>query len=308
MLFSGRSMAILAVTAGLSAACLGACTDDSEIEDSPSPTATAIPATPTPVPALEGEYKTTAFAIAPSGVGFDLDNNGTLDNNLPVVFETLNTQLYAGIYDAIFTANGGNASQAQVLTNQIWASLESAGLVLDVDDLNANLSTAINSEALIYLETLTGSPSNATLDWYNGLKNGSGQYLTDNSVGSQTGAVNLATGKGSVGPGSFTYQVGGTLSLEVSNTLATFDYSLTGSTTSLAGGLLGGAVLITEIETLLRDAIPNNDQINEDELVAAALEAIAPLMDLTINGTQAFSVAFTFSASGVDIGNFDATP
>lgn len=304
MLLSGRSLALLALTTGTLTAGLLACTDDSQVEDSPSPTATAIPATPTVAPTLEGEYKTTAFSIAPSGVGFDLDSNGTIDNNLPVVFDTLNTQLYSGIYDAILQANGGNATAAQALTDQIWSSLEEAGLILDVDALNANLTTAINSETLIYLETLTGTPANATLDWYNGLKNGSGQYLTDNSVGSQTGTVDLASGKGDVGPGTFTYQLGGSLTLEVSNTVASFDYSLTGSATSLANGLLGGAVLSTEIESLLRDAIPNNENIDEDALVAQALTAIAPYMDLTINGTAAFSVAFSYAATGVDIGNF----
>lgn len=274
-------------------------------EESPTPevSPTPVPATPTAIPTLAGEYKTTSFLIAPPGTGFDLDGNGTLDNNLPSVFDTLNTQLYASIYDAILEANGGNVTQAQTLTDQIWNALEEAGLVLDVDTLNTNLTAAINSDALIYLETLTGTPDEAVLTWYNGLKNGAGAYVTDLSVGTQSGAVDFAAGKAEFGPGSFTYVLGGSLSLDVTGTLATCDYTITGSTTALTAGLLGGAILQSEVEALLRNAIPDSNQIPEDEIVLAALEAIAPFMDLTINGEAAFSVAFSFSTASVDIGD-----
>lgn len=297
---------LLAATTFLAGASVGlsSCTEEVPDDPTPSPTPTAIPETPTPVPALDGEYKTTAFAIGQTGVGFDLDANGTIDNNLPVVFDTLNTQLQTAIYDAVFEANGGNAEQAQAVTDTIWAQLEAAGLVLDVDTLNSNLAAALSSDTIIYLETLTGTPTDATLDWYNGLKNGSGEYITDISVGSQSGSVDLSAGKGEVGPGSFTYQIGGALTLDVSSTLATFDYTFTGETSALSNGLLGGAILLSEIESLLRDAIPNNEQIPEDEIVANALTAIAPLMDLTLNGEAAFSVAFTFSTMAIDIGNY----
>lgn len=273
--------------------------------ESPTPEAspTPIPATPTAVPNLAGEYKTTSFLIAPPGTGFDLDGNGTLDNNLPSVFDTLNTQLYSSIYDAILEANGGNTTQAQALTDQIWTALEEAGLVLDVDTLNTNLTAAINSDALIYLETLTGPPDEAVLTWFNGLKNGAGAYVTDISVGTQTGSVDLDAGKGTFGPGSFTYVLGGSLSLEVTGTLASCDYTITGNSTALTAGLLGGAILQSEVEALLRNAIPDSNQIPEDEIVTAALEAITPFMDLTINGEAAFSVAFNFSTASIDIGD-----
>ena len=276
--------------------------DDDDNGNSPTPAPTATPE-PTPPTTLEGQYRTTSFAIAPNGVGFDLDGSEVggdpePDNNLPVVFDTLYVELEATIYEVLLAATE-DAERAATLTATIMTGLENAGLILNVDDLNASIDAAIKSGALIYLESLTGTPDDATLTWFDGVKNQSGGYFTNYEVGAQAGAVDLASGDGSVGPGTFRYEFSQTLALNVSNTLATFDYTHPAEGAAPAGltnGLLGGVILLSEIENLIRTIIPAAvSEEDENTIVSAVTELVLPFMDVTIGGNPAFSVAFSFA-------------
>jgi hypothetical protein len=287
---------------------LAGCSGEENVtpEESPTPAPTPTPS-PTPDPNLEAQYLTTAFAIAPETVGFDLDGeqaNGdaAVDNNLPVVLNTINSKISETVITACQTTFPDPEDAAKEEACETAATTALTTVLLSVDDLNTQIATLIDNGSLVYLEGLDGTIDDVTLSWYDGDKNAAGAFVANYSLGSQSGSIDGTDGL--VGPGMFTYYLTDSLKLNVIQTYATFAYTANvegGTVGSLGDGVLGGAVLESDIEQLLRDLIPSqtpDQQTTEDEIVAAVLEAIDPYMDLTIGTDQkAFSAAFTFEST-----------
>ncbi len=292
-------LSCLVLTGGM----LGGCDGDSE--PPPNNVDPETNESPTPTPDLAGEYRTKAFAIAGSTEGFDLDDDADIDNNLPAVLDTLNSELYNAIYNACALIEPNAPQQC---ADQVWGVLTTNGLVLDVNALNQAIALGISEGDLNYLEYLSGTPSDATLAWYEGYLTAANEYVTDYTLGSQSGVVEIESGQSLVGPGTFTYELNEGMYLSVVQTFSEFVYvpNVEGETAgSLDAGLLGGAVVQSEIEQFLRDLIPGVLDDEEEQIIAEVISALnaLQLFDLTVLGEPAFSVAFTFAATPVQISN-----
>jgi len=308
------SLALLLAQAG--------CKDDSAGDDdttpptvtptpSPPPESSPTPTpSPTPAPEFGGEFRVTSFLIAEADTGFDLDGDGDQDNVLPTVFETLYDALEEAIYKA-FTAASSDDPEGK--TEAAMQRLEDYGLVFDADTINANTTAAIDSAQLNYLLELSGAPTAATLAWYDGWKNGQGDFVASDSLGSQDGTVDGA-GQGTVGPGTFLYQPvasSGTPVLSLSVIAAQSSFTLIPGAqgdpnAGLQNGLLGGAIPWSEFEAKLRDALELLETlgvpIDADSVISEIVARLdsAGLLDVTVDGEEAFSCAFVYVAPFTD--------